>query len=433
MNIINWERCSDHQKDTLLQRPLNNESEIIFSKVKGIIREVRNKGDGACFKFTEKFDGVVLNKLEIKKKNIRNAQVCSNLAHALEIAKNNIIKVQAALFPKDNIVEVIPGMICQRVFRPLDSVGLYVPGGTAPLISTLMMLALPAKIAGCEQIIICTPPDKNGKLDPAMLYAAKICGIDRIFAIGGAQAIGAMAYGTETIPKVCKIFGPGNTWVTIAKQLVAQDPMGAATDLPAGPSELMVIADDNANEEIIASDLLSQAEHAPDSQVILCTNSMRIAESMNNIICTQLAGLSRKKIVEQALENSKILLVNKLETAIDIANQYCPEHLSLQCANSSQWITKIRNVGTLFLGSNTAESFGDYITGSNHVLPTYGTARSYSGLSVCDYLRSYSVQSLNDEAFIKMSEATMRIADAEGLTAHSNAIRVRLMEKEKIV
>ncbi len=432
MNIIKWESCSLNQRESVLERPLINQTEKIVTKVKEIIGDVKNGGDNACLEYTKKFDGVLLEKLEVEEE-IQDAKICGDLADALKVSRNNIIKVQSALLPRENSIEVIPGMVCQRLFCPFDSVGLYIPGGSAPLISTLLMLAVPAKIAGCEQIIICTPPNKNGKVDPALLYAAKLCGIDRIFVLGGAQAIAAMAYGTETIPKVCKIFGPGNTWVTVAKQLVAQDPIGPSIDLPAGPSELMVIADNSANEEIVAADLLSQAEHSPDSQVLLCTNSMRIAESVNNALCMQLTRLTRKKIAEQALENSKILIVNNLEIAIDIANQYSPEHLSLQCENPSQWIKKIRNVGTVFLGSNAAESFGDYVTGSNHVLPTYGKARSYSGLSVSDFFRSYSVQSMDDEALGKMSDATMRIADAEGLTAHSYAVKIRLMEKELIV
>jgi histidinol dehydrogenase len=402
------------------------------SKVREIIDDVKKRGDRACLEYTEKFDRVRLSRIDVEAMDLDRAEVDIKLAEALETAKANILKVQSSLLPSDQSVEVIPGMKCQRIYRPLDVVGLYVPGGTAPLISTMMMLALPAKVAGCKKIIVCSPPNKSGTLDPAMLYTAKLCGIDKVYLMGGAQAIAAMAYGTESVPKVCKIFGPGNSWVSVAKQIVAQDPMGAAIDMPAGPSELMVIADESAEAAAIAADLLSQAEHSPDSQVMLCTDSQRLAELVNKELDRQLVKLTRSKIAEQALSNSKILIVPQLESAIDIANEYCPEHLSLQCDSPQSWISKIRNVGTLFLGPYTAESFGDYITGSNHVLPTYGTAKSYSGLSVSDFIRSFSVQSLNREAVIKMGKATMCIADAEGLGAHSNAVKIRLLSGEKV-
>lgn len=431
MNIIKWEGCSENLKNTLLNRPAVDNSEDVLMKVNEIIVETKKLGDEACLYFTEKFDGVKLNKLSVENEDIEKAEVSDDLEKALTTARRNIIRVQTELFPKNTAIDVIPGMVVERKYTPIKSVGLYVPAGSAPLISTLMMLAIPAKIAGCKTIIICTPPNSNGKIDPAILYAAKICGIEKIYSLGGAQAIAAMAYGTQTIPKVDKIFGPGNTWVTIAKQLVAQDPIGPAIDLPAGPSELMVIADDDANEEIIAADLLSQAEHSPDSQVFLITDSTRIVESINKVLYSQLERLYRKKIAEIALSNSKVIFVNNLMDAIDIANRYGPEHLSLQCKNSSKWISKIYTAGTVFLGENTAESFGDYITGSNHVLPTNGAARSYSGLSVNDYMRSFSVQRLEDEAFLEMSSATICLAEAEGLTAHSNAVKIRLLVKEK--
>lgn len=433
MKLIDWERCTEQQQYQILQRPLQDQSERINSDVKKIIDVVKQRGDQACIELTEKYDGVRLKRIDLNLCDSDSPAIDEALAKSLEIAKENIIKVQSGLIPQNKRIEVIPGMVCERLFRPLESVGLYVPGGTAPLISTLLMLALPAQVAGCEKIVVCTPPNKNGGIDPAMLYVAKLCGIEKIFLVGGAQAIAAMAYGTVTIPKVAKIFGPGNAWVTVAKQLVAQDPLGAAIDMPAGPSELMVIADQNANAQLIAADLLSQAEHSVDAQVMLCTTSSVMAEAVYEGINLQLKSLSRKSIASVALENSKIILVDKIDAAINIANLYCPEHLSLQCDNAQDWIVKIRNVGTVFLGTNAAETFGDYISGSNHVLPTNGAAKSYSGLSVIDYLRSFSVQSLDDDAVQQMGNATMSIASAEGLDAHENAVKLRLRLKEEMV
>lgn len=432
MNIVEWEKLTKSQRDTLLQRPAQQNSEIVLKQVREIIEKIRSKGDAACFELTEKYDGARLKSLAITAEQINAARVSPAVISALELAKNNIVRMQSALLPQDITVETCAGVICQRLVQPIDAVGLYVPAGTAPLVSTLMMIALPAKIAACPQIILCTPPNKSGEINPAILYAAKLCGISQIFAIGGAQAIAAMAYGTETIPKVSKIFGPGNAWVTAAKQLVAQDPLGAACDLPAGPSEIMVIADETADSTRVAADLLSQAEHASDAQVMLCTNSLRVAREINQAINDQLQNLPRKQMAQAVLANSRTLLVSNLAEAIDIANNYAPEHLSLQCENPERWINCLRNCGTVFIGENTAESFGDYVTGSNHVLPTYGYARCYSGLSVADFMRYMTIQTLTQEAVSNLAQATITLAELEGLTAHANAVRCRVIMRESV-
>ena len=382
MKIIKWENVSDQQKKMLLLRPQQENREALFSQVKAIIAQVKKGGDEACYQLTEKYDGVLLSSLRVDEATLSAAEVSTEVAEALEVAKATISRFQNALLPRDLSVETMPGVICQRIAQPLDAVGLYVPGGSAPLVSTLMMLALPAKLAGCTKIVLCTPPSREGGVNPALLYAAKLCGITEVFAVGGAQAIAAMAYGTETIPKVCKIFGPGNAWVTAAKQLVAQDPEGASIDLPAGPSEILIIADETAEPTAVAADLLSQAEHGPDSQVILCTNSIEFAAQVNEELQEQLSVLPRKAIAKCALENSRLFIVNNLSEGLDIAADYAPEHLSLNCENPERWLKSVRNAGTVFCGANAAETFGDYVSGSNHVLPTYGYTRSVSGLSV---------------------------------------------------
>jgi len=425
MRIINWNQSTPDQKSKALERPKLSRCEELSCQVRKIIHEVRSKGDEACYKFTESFDGVKLDTLVVAKCIIEKAAVAPAVAKALEVAKMTIVRMQTALLPKNITIETVPGMICQRIAQPLDAVGLYVPGGTAPLVSTLMMLALPAKIAGCQKVIVCTPPNRFGEVDPAILYAAKMCGITELYTLGGAQAIAAMAYGTETVPKVNKILGPGNAWVTAAKQVVTEDPEGATVEFPAGPSELMVIADSYANSTLVAADLLSQAEHDANSHVMLCTTSMDFAQEVNEALQLQLKDLPRKKIAEKALSNGKILIVRTLSEAVDIANNYAPEHLSLQCVDSLDWISQIRNAGAVFVGSNAAEAFGDYVTGSNHVLPTYGYARSFSGLSVCDFLRFMSVQSMDDYAVHQLGNAAMTLADLEGLKGHSNAIKYR--------
>jgi len=432
MKIVEWEKSSKQEREALLLRPAQQDQEALFAKVREIIKKIRSQGDDACYALTEKYDCVGLKSISVAVEQIKRAQVAPQVAVALEVAKTNIMRMQTALLPQDITVETFPGVVCQRIAQPIDAIGLYVPGGTAPLVSTLMMLALPAKIAGCEQIIMCTPPNKKGEIDPAILYAAKLCGVTQVFALGGAQAIAAMAYGTETIPKVTKIFGPGNAWVTAAKQIVAQDPLGAACDLPAGPSEIMVIADETADCAVIAADLLSQSEHAADAQVMLCTNSLRVAREINMAIDQQLAQLPRKQIAQLALKNSCMILVSALSDAIEIANDYAPEHLSLQCENPTRWIKYLRNAGTIFVGRNTAEAFGDYITGSNHVLPTYGYARSYSGLSVNDFMRFMTVQTMADDAVQQLSAATITLAELEGLNAHANAVKLRV-EKQRVV
>ncbi|MEO6953244.1 MAG: histidinol dehydrogenase, partial [Polyangia bacterium] len=329
-------------------------------------------------------------------------------------------------------VETSPGVVCERFETPISAVGIYVPAGSAPLPSAAIMSAVPAAIAGCELRILCTPPRADGRADPAILVAARLCGVTHIYKVGGAQAIAAMAYGTRTIPKVDKIFGPGNAWVTAAKLLVAQDPAGAAYDLPAGPSEVLVIADDAANPEFVAADLLAQAEHDPSSQVVLLTPSRSLADRAIAAIDRQQAGLSRRAITAEALRRSRVILVADLDTALDVSNRYAPEHLILQVEAARSWLPKVKAAGSVFLGAWTPEPMGDYCSGTNHVLPTYGYARAFSGLALADFMRRITVQELTPAGLADLGPVAVTLAQLEGLDAHANAVSVRLRELEKL-
>jgi len=409
----------------LLQRPSFDNAEL-HKNVKHILKDVKKDGDKAIKKYTKKFDDIKLKDFEVTSKEIEEAitSLPENLKNAVQTAANNINKFHSKQFAEPEIIETMPGIQCWRKSVPIEKVGLYIPGGTAPLFSTILMLGIPSKIAGCEEIILCTPPDKNKKLHPAILFAAQLVGVTRVFKIGGVQAIAAMAYGTETVPKVYKIFGPGNQFVTHAKQLIQHD--GIAIDMPAGPSEVCVIADGTSNPAYVAADLLSQAEHGPDSQVLLISTSLDLVEDVMEEIQKQLKELDRKKIAIKALENSKALVVNDLNEAIEISNEYAPEHLIICCKDEELIAERIINAGSVFLGDYSPESAGDYASGTNHTLPTNGFAKIYGGVSVDSFVKKITYQKLTQQGLHNISNTVIQMAEAEGLDAHANAVRVRM-------
>lgn len=411
----------------LLKRPLF-ESETIKESVLSIINEVKLNGDKALIEFTQNFDGIELDELRVSENEINEADkaINSNLINAIEVARKNIYKFHNSQVNTISKIEIEDGITCWRKDVPIQKVGLYIPGGSSPLFSTLLMLAIPAKIAGCEEILICSPPQKDGNVAATVLFVAKLLGIKNIFKIGGAQAIAAMAFGTETIQKVDKIFGPGNQWVTVAKQIV--NSFGVAIDMPAGPSEVLVIADYSANAKFVASDLLSQAEHGADSQVILISTSEILISKVEdevNILTTQ---LSRKVIIEQSLKNCIMILVNNLDEAIAISNIYAPEHLILAVDNPETLAEKVINAGSVFLGNYSPESAGDYATGTNHTLPTNGFASTYSGVSLDSFMKKITFQKLTKSGLSKIATAVEIMAEAEGLDAHKLAVTLRRFE-----
>jgi len=414
---------------TLLSRPALD-SQSLFEKVGSILSDVKHHGDKAVKKYTFQFDKVQIDQLEVTREEIEDAslQIPKDLKEAIEMCRRNIWKFHSAQQHDLPQIQTTPGVICWQKAIPIEKVGLYVPGGTAPLFSTVLMLGVPAQIAECKEIILCTPPDKEGKIHPAVLYAAKVAGIHRIFKIGGTQAIGAMAYGTETVPKVYKIFGPGNQYVTAAKQLIAMD--GVAIDLPAGPSEVMVIADESAHPKFLAADLLSQAEHSADSQSILITVDENLVESVLVEIEEQLNRIPKKEIAQKALENGKIILLKSLEEAVAMANEYAPEHLIISTRYSLGVASNITNAGSIFLGHFTPESAGDYASGTNHTLPTNGYAKAYNGVNLDSFMRKVTFQQISREGLSNLSNAIILMAENEGLYAHSNAVKVRLDEEE---
>jgi histidinol dehydrogenase len=423
INITKYPDKKDRRE--IIKRPAF-ENALLEDSVKKILEKVKGKGDKAIFKYTKRFDKVKLKDLQVSEKEIRTA-VCffpEKLRSALQQAKSNIEKFHRSQIEEIKITETMPGIRCWRRSVGIEKIGFYIPGGSAPLFSTVLMLAIPATIAGCKEIILCTPPSKDGTIDPAILYAADLCGITKIFKVGGAQAIAAMAYGTETIPKVFKIFGPGNQFVTAAKQLIQKE--GVAIDIPAGPSEVLVIADDSAIPEFVAADLLSQAEHGEDSQVILVTTSEMIAEKTLACIKEQLKVLPRKETAAIALQNSNIVVVNTIDEAIELSNLYAPEHLILSCNNATELTDKIISAGSVFIGNYSPESAGDYASGTNHTLPTNGYAAMYSGVSVDSFVKKITYQQLTKEGLINISNAVMQMAEAEGLDAHKNAVAIRL-------
>lgn len=394
--------------------------------IRSIIKKVRLEGDKALRFFSEKFDGSVPDSFRIPGSLIEESErlVSENLKKAITTAKENIEKFHAAQIITEQVVETTPGVKCWRKSVPVEKVGLYIPGGSAPLFSTVLMLAVPARLAGCKEIILLTPPGKNGEVNPLILYAAKISGVTEIFRIGGAQAIAAMAFGTESVPKVDKIFGPGNQYVTKAKELVQTE--GIPIDMPAGPSEVLIIADRDANPEFIAADLLSQAEHGSDSQVILLTDDQRIIPLVMAEIEKQLTILPRRDIAGQALENSNSILLGSIDECIEFSNMYAPEHLIIAVSDPTPAAAKITNAGSVFLGKYSCESAGDYATGTNHTLPTNGFARSYSGVSTESFMKKITFQQVSEEGLMNLGPAIELMAEAENLSGHRNAVSVRL-------
>jgi histidinol dehydrogenase len=428
MRILDWEPLSPAERRAALARPTQESRADIAAVASEVVNAVRQKGDVALYSYTERFDAVRLETLAVSEKEFADARgtLTSQQHAALERAIANVHQFHSAQLPQPLSLETTPGVRCERIFRAISTVGLYVPAGSAPLPSAVVMLAVPARIAGCPNRILCTPPARNGRANPAVLVAAELCGVRTVFKVGGAQAIAALAYGTDTIPKADKIFGPGNAWVTAAKQLVASDPAGAACDLPAGPSEVMVVADGKASAEFVASDLLAQAEHDTQAQAILVTSSRHLAEAVSAEVKKQTQLLSRRAILDESLATSRCIVVRDVETAIDVANQYAAEHLILEVEEPRQWLPRIQNAGSVFLGAWSPEPMGDYCSGTNHVLPTYGYARAYSGLSVLDFLKGITVQELSPDGLRDLGPVAVELAKLEGLDAHASAVSRRL-------
>ena len=409
----------------LTQRPqIDNLS--LTDTVKQVLEEVKNKGDEAILAYTQKFDGVTLDSLLVSEEELRESEtlLSADLKAAIKQAADNIKTFHTHQILHSEIIQTMPGIECWRKSVGIEKVGLYIPGGSAPLFSTILMLGIPAKIAGCKEVILCSPPNKEGKLHPAILYCAQLVGIHKIFKAGGVQAIGAMAYGSQSIPQVYKIFGPGNQYVMCAKQLIQLD--GISIDMPAGPSEVAVLADHTARPEFVAADLLSQAEHGPDSQVLLLSTDRELLDQVKLSVEEQLQQLPRKDIAERALSNSKLVYIPKMEDAIALSNFYAPEHLIISCENAEVIAQKITNAGSVFLGNYSPESVGDYASGTNHTLPTNGYAHAYSGVSIDSFVKKITFQKLSDSGLLKIANTVIEMAEAEGLTAHANAVRVRL-------
>lgn len=428
MRVCHWPRLNEGGRLQALRRPSLAEQSVLRTAVDEIVAKVRQEGDEALFRLTRELDGVSLTDLRVSPAEIAaaEAELPETAVTAIIAAINNVQRFHAAQISPPLRVETAPGVICERISLPLESVGLYVPAGRAPLPSTAIMLGVPSAIAGCTERVLCTPPRPDGRADPAVLFAAHACGIDTVFKVGGAQAIAAMAYGTASLPKVVKIFGPGNAWVTAAKDLVAADPLGAAMDMPAGPSEVMVVADEWADPRFVALDLLAQAEHGPDSHVLLVTVDETLIARIEAEIEAALPTLSRRGIIAQCLKHSVAVVVTDLGQAMDVANAYAPEHLILQVSDPRGLVPRVRTAGSVFLGRWTPESVGDYCSGTNHVLPTYGYARSHSGLSVADFQRRMTLQEVSLSGLRGLAPTVLALAGLEGLDAHGEAVAVRL-------
>ncbi|WP_182033853.1 histidinol dehydrogenase [Vibrio diabolicus] len=424
MRTVVWQSLSEEQQDSILERPAIAEGANITAAVSEVIAKVRNEGDSALNELTEKFDRVKPESIRVSSQEIKAAseRLSESMKNALEQAYANISKFHKAQKPQPIKVETQPGVLCEQVTRPIQKVGLYIPGGSAPLPSTVLMLGVPAKIAGCRKVVLCSPPP----IADEILYVAKLCGIDEVYNVGGGQAVAAMAYGTETVSKVDKIFGPGNAYVTEAKRQVSNDFRGAAIDMPAGPSEVLVIADETADPDFIAADLLSQAEHGPDSQVVLVTPSAIIADQVTDTVRRQLKELSRSEIAEKALASSLIIIAESITQAISISNYYGPEHLIVQTKNPRELLPLLDNAGSIFLGDWSPESAGDYASGTNHVLPTYGYTRTYSSLGLADFSKRMTVQELSADGLKNLAPTVVTMAEAEGLDAHKRAVTIRV-------
>ena len=423
-----WRELSAERQAALLRRPALADDARVAEQVAAIIARVRREGDAALTALTESLDGVRLESFEAGPAELdaASAELTAEQRDAIGAAARNIETFHRAQLPAPISIETAPGVRCEKVARPIRRVGLYVPAGTAPLPSTALMLGIPARLAGSATRVMCTPPRPDGRADPAVLYAARIAGVDRVFKLGGAQAIAALAYGTATVPKVDKIFGPGSTWVTEAKAQVDRDPDGASRDYPAGPSEVLVLADDGANVAFVAADLLSQAEHGADSQVLLVTTSERLAAAVADALEAQQQRLSRRDLVARALAHSAAIVVADVAEGIEVANRYAPEHLIMQIADPRRWLDRVEAAGSVFLGPWAPESVGDYCSGTNHVLPTYGYARTYSSLGVTDFMRAMTVQELTTEGLRNIGPTAEVLATLEGLDAHAWAVTERL-------
>ncbi|WP_370554932.1 histidinol dehydrogenase [Edwardsiella tarda] len=422
--LIEWNACSPEQQQALLQRPAIDNAAEIGASVTAILEEVRQDGDAALRRLSQRFDRVAPEQLCVtpQARDAAADALPETLKRAMRQAADNIARFHRAQLPRDIEVETQPGVICRQLTRPLDTIGLYIPGGSAPLLSTVLMLGIPARVAACRRVILCSPPP----IDPAILYAASLCGINEIFQVGGAQAIAAMAYGSESIPRVDKIFGPGNAYVTEAKRQVSQQVQGPAIDMPAGPSEVLVIADEYANPAFIAADLLSQAEHGPDSQVILLTPDTGLAQQVAEQVEAQLARLPRAAIARQALAQSRLIVTDSLADCVAISNRYGPEHLIIQTRDAAAWVDGITSAGSVFLGDWSPESVGDYASGTNHVLPTYGYTATHSSLGVADFQKRMTVQQLSPAGLLALAPTVEVMAQAERLDAHSNAVSLRV-------
>ena len=428
MQIINSPKRGDWTN--VLKRPTQTVGDI-EETVNKIFSEVSETGDRAIKDYTAKFDGVTLdsNSVSVEEIELAAKEVPEKLQKAIKLAKQNIEAFHKAQKTDKVVIETVSGVSCWQEKRPIEKVGLYIPGGTAPLFSTVLMLAIPAQIAGCKEIVLCSPPNKAGNLAPEILFAAQLCGVTKIIKVGGIQAIAGLTFGTETIPQVYKIFGPGNQYVTVAKQIATK--YGVAIDMPAGPSELLVVADDSANASYVASDLLSQAEHGVDSQVILVSTSKRLIDEVSDEVEKQLEVLPRKAIAEKAIANSKLIYMENDNLALELINDYGPEHFIICSKNEDLYINGITNAGSVFIGDFTPESAGDYASGTNHTLPTNGFSKAYSGVNLDSFLKSMTFQKISKEGLLNLGLSIELMAEAEGLQAHKNAVSIRLKDLKK--
>ncbi len=428
---INWQETSEQQKIDALARPAIADNALLSTQVANILSQVKRLGDKSLFALTEQFDGIALTTLAVTAAQVKQAKLAltEKRLKAINTAYNHIKSFHSAQTQEDVFVETCPGVRCTLKTEAIESVGLYIPAGSAPLPSTVLMLGVPAQLTGCKRTVLVCPPNKNGQLANEVLVAAGLCGITEIYTVGGAQAIAALAYGTESIAPVNKVFGPGNRYVTEAKKQLSQQVPGFTIDMPAGPSEVLVIADEKANPAFIAADLLSQAEHGADSQVILLTDSESLIGKVSLELNKQVAVLSRREIAEKALKQSRLILTKDLTQAVDVSNCYGPEHLIIQTENPHALLTNLRNAGSIFVGAYTPESAGDYASGTNHVLPTYGYSKVISSLSLADFSRRYTVQEISKTGLTNLAECIIELTDAEGLDAHQRAVTIRLEEK----
>ncbi|KKA44061.1 histidinol dehydrogenase [Salinivibrio sp. KP-1] len=429
MRTVVWKSLGESQKEGLMRRPAITTGAQTQASVSEIIADVRERGDESLKALTQKFDGVELDNIKLDKATLADAEarLDEDIKLSLRQAYDNISTFHRAQKAQPLKVETMPGVVCESITRPINRVGLYIPGGSAPLPSTVLMLGVPAQIAGCRKVVLCTPPPVADEI----LYCAKLCEIDEIYTLGGAQAVAAMAFGTQSVTKVDKIFGPGNAYVTEAKRQVSLAANGAAMDMPAGPSEVLVIADAGADPDFVAADLLSQAEHGPDSQVVLVTPAPEMAEKVADAVQQQLTTLSRAEIAKQALGSSVIIIADTLTQCVSISNRYGPEHLIVQTQQPRDLLPLLDNAGSIFLGAYSPESVGDYASGTNHVLPTYGYTRTYSSLGLADFTKRMTVQELSDTGLQTLGPTVMRIAEAEGLDAHRQAVEIRLTKLQQ--